>query len=172
MSVLYAQSVEPVENPIEETIIANNSGIDFSSLPTLANHPFIIKNASFESMNNGEISLLLSTKKWTDEHMADYKQSHQHSPLLLTIAAFSDLKDASMEQQAEIFSGRAGDQILYLYITALIPEPQQKALALHFSETVQPWFVDQNLMAIPERLQERNRVVLGLLAPQFADGYK
>ncbi len=117
ISVLYAQSLEPVVvvEPVVKTVIANNSGIDFSSLPALADHPFVIRDDSFESMNNAEISLLLSNKKWTDEQMADYKQSHQNSPLLLTIAAFSDLKDASQEQQAEIFSGRAGEQILYLY---------------------------------------------------------
>jgi len=171
LSFIPLSYAEPVAIS-DKIVIASNSDIDFSTLPNLADHAFVINKASFEAMNSGQAQLLLSDKKWTDEQMADYKQRHKNLPLVLTIAAFSDLKSPSLEQQAEVFSGRTGDKILFLYMTALTSDPVREALALHFSETTQGWFSEHDLMVIPEVIQQQNRVELGLLEPQFLGGYK
>lgn len=156
----------------QKVIIASNTDIDFSSLPNLVDHAFTIINGSFDLMIEGDIDLLLSDKKWTDEQMADYKQRYNDLPLVLTIVAFSDQKEASPALQAEIFSMRAGDKLLYLYISNFTQGSEKEAIALYFSEDAQTWFSDHDLMAIPDVIKRQNRVELGLIEPMFAGGYK
>ncbi|PKF61247.1 hypothetical protein CW745_11485 [Psychromonas sp. psych-6C06] len=162
---------EPVEE-IPTITIASNSDVEFDEVPNLENYPFEIIAGSFELMNSGETQLLISQSEWTDEQMADYKQRHQSLPIVLTLGAFSDLKEATLAQQAEVFSGRSGDKLLYLYLTANMDKEKKEALGLHFTQTLQAWFSKRNLMVLPEAVQQQNLVALGLRDAQFEGGYK
>ena len=179
-SVLFAEIREPSKivekndtSEVHETvIIANNSAVDFSSFPSLADHDYEIKNVGFTMLEVGAPKLLISDHKFTDEKMAEYKLLQKDLPFLLVIAAFSDEKDATPEMTAEIFSGRKGDKLLYLYISKSALDTDVEEIAMHFSEGAQSWFSDQDMMEIPKLIQQQNRVEIGLLAPKFKGGDK
>jgi hypothetical protein len=156
----------------QDIVIINNTAIDFNNVENLSESPFVIQEGGFDAMISGDSQLLISTKKWTDEQMADYKQRHASLPVMLIIAGYSDLNEATPSEIADVFSKRAGNELLYFYVSQLKLKDTREAIVLHFSETLQPWFDDNGLMPAPESIQNQNRVELGLAEPMFANGYK
>ena len=157
----------------ENIVIGNNSDVDFSSLTSEGKgSDFTVENKNITDMISGDITVLISDVKWTDTQMADYQQRYGSNPNQIIIAAFNDLTDPTMDQQAEVFSTRDGSKLLYMYLSKLESDKNSQEIALYFSEDAQQWFVKQGLMGIPKVVAHQNQVVLGLKDPEFEDGYK
>jgi hypothetical protein len=167
LSLISGLSAEP-----QEIVIINYSDINFNKVDNQSEFPFIIQKGDFDAMISEGANFLISNKKWTDEQIADYKKSHQSLPIMLIIAGYSDLNEVSISEKTEIFSTRAGNELLYFYVNESQLEGAREAIALHFSETLQPWFDENGLMPIPKSIQHQNRVELGLSKPIFLGGYK
>lgn len=154
-------------------VIGNNSPVDFSSLLMEGNKDdFVIENKGIKEMISGEIQVLISDVKWDNDKMADYQQRYGSHPQQIIIAAFNDTTDATMQQQAEVFSTRAGSKLLYMYISELAADGTNQEMMSFFTEKAQPWFSEQGLMMIPDVVYQQNLVTLGLKEPLFKGGYQ
>lgn len=157
----------------EAMLIGNHSSVDFSSLLTEDNKAaFIIENKEIKDMSNGDIKILISDVKWNDDQMAHYQQRYGNHPRQIVIAAFNDKKNATMQQQADVFSTRDGSKLLYLYVNEVITDGTNQELVSLFTDNAQAWLSEQGLIAIPDVVQQQNLVTLGLKEPLFERGYQ
>lgn len=156
--------------------LLNQSTLDASSLVSAyqqeSGNLVTVQPGGINDLVSGKAGLLLSSEKWSDEVLADYFLNYGEKPIQLTLAAFSPEQQVSEQQRAELFSTRANQPLLYLYVNKTAVGQAGIQFAQYFNQQGQQALADLGLVVIPEPLQQTNRVSLGLSSPKFEGGYR
>ncbi|RJG47962.1 hypothetical protein [Motilimonas pumila] len=160
----------------ENLALINQSQLDASALLKAyqqhSGKQIELQQGGIADLVSGKAGLLLSSKKWSDEILADYFLNYGEKPVQLTLAAFNPEAEVSEQQKAELFSTRAGQPLLYLYVNKTAVGQAGIEFAKYANQQGQDNLASQGLVGIPSQLQQSNRVSLGLASPQFEGGYR
>lgn len=165
MNCAYAQSLQ----------LANTTSLPIEQLAPdtqLNDGHWQLVAGDIDTMIQGKIDGLLSSKPWSDQQIAQYVQRFGEKPLRLLLAAQAQQSEPTPAEQAELFSGRAGQPLLYLYLN----RSQSGQLGIELGARLagldsQRW-QQQGWLAAPPVISQTNLVTLGINSAKFEGGYR
>ncbi|MCE2570730.1 hypothetical protein [Motilimonas eburnea] len=165
ISGAYAQALQ----------LANTTPLPIAQLAPdtqLNNGQWQLVAGDVDAMILGEIDGLLSSQVWSDQQVAQYVQRFGEKPLRLLLAAKPEQNEPTPTEQAELFSGRAGQPLLYLYLNRGQTGQLGIELGARLAGLDKQRWQQQGWLAAPAVISQTNLVTLGINSAKFEGGYR
>lgn len=174
-SLLIGATYAQADMQADALLLANTTSLPVAQLAPdtqLNNGQWQLVDGNIDAMIQGDIDGLLSTESWTDLQVAQYQQRFGDKPLRLLLAAQAEQSEPSPAELAELFSGRAGQPLLYLYLNPSQSGQLGIELGARLADLDAERWQQQGWQAAPAVISQTNLVTLGINSAKFEGGYR